>query len=140
MPDQDSNEKREEFEIKRDNYAGTVRLTYSNQYISRLLYHEMFRQSQKQNQDWGLQSPSDYDEYKRVWLETNFYLFALTMVVSVLHSLFECLAFKNDIQFWNSKEDMEGISVKSLYLNIGMQVVVTMYLFDNETSLLVLGP
>lgn len=35
---------------------------------------------------------------------------------------------------------MEGISVKSLYLSIGMQIIVTMYLFDNETSLLVLGP
>jgi hypothetical protein len=75
-----------------------------------------------------------------VWLETNFYLFAVTAVVSVLHSLFECLAFKNDIQFWNSKEDMEGISVKSLYINIFMQLIITMYLLDNETSLLVLGP
>lgn len=58
----------------------------------------------------------------------------------MLHSLFECLAFKNDIQFWNSKEDMEGISVKSLYLNLGMSFVITLYLFDNETSMLVLGP
>jgi hypothetical protein len=62
------------------------------------------------------------------------------MIVSVLHSLFECLAFKNDIQFWRGKESMEGISVKSLYLNIGMQIVITMYLLDNETSMLVLLP
>jgi len=35
---------------------------------------------------------------------------------------------------------MEGISVKTLYLSIGMQIIVTMYLLDNETSLLILGP
>ena len=35
---------------------------------------------------------------------------------------------------------MEGISVKSLYLSIGMQIIITMYLLDNETSLLILGP
>jgi len=35
---------------------------------------------------------------------------------------------------------MEGISVKSLYLNLGMSFVITLYLFDNETSMLVLGP
>lgn len=61
------------------------------------MYHEQFRQSMKQNQEWGLQSASDYDEYKRVWLETNFYLFTITAIVSVLHSLFEFLAMKNDI-------------------------------------------
>jgi hypothetical protein len=75
-----------------------------------------------------------------VWLETNFYLFTVTAIVSVLHSLFEILAFKNDIQFWNSKEDLEGISVKSLYISICMSFVITLYLFDNETSLLILGP
>ena len=35
---------------------------------------------------------------------------------------------------------MEGISVKSLYLNIGMSIVITMYLLDNETSKMILLP
>ena len=88
----------------------------------------------------GLLKPSDYDEYKRIWLETDPILFGVTAVVSVLHSLFEFLAFKNDIQFWNGKEDVEGISVKTLYANIMMSIVITLYLFENETSLLILVP
>ena len=33
---------------------------------------------------------------------------------------------------------MEGISVRSLYLQIGMSVVILLYLLDNETSKLIL--
>lgn len=33
---------------------------------------------------------------------------------------------------------MEGISVKSLYFNFFMQIVIFLYLFDNETSYLIL--
>jgi hypothetical protein len=53
-----------------------------------------------------------------MWVETDKYLLGITMVVSLLHSVFECLAFKNDISFWNNKESMEGISVKSLYFQL----------------------
>lgn len=88
----------------------------------------------------GLLKPSDYDEYKRIWLETDPVLFSVTAIVSILHTLFEFLAFKNDIQFWNGKEDVEGLSVKTLYSNIIMNFVITLYLFDNDTSLLILIP
>ena len=64
----------------------------------------------------------------------------MTAIVSLLHTVFEFLAFKNDIQFWNGKEDVEGISVKTLYANIIMSIIVSLYLFDNETSLLILVP
>ena len=88
----------------------------------------------------GLLQDSDYEEYKRIWLETDPILFTVTAVVSVLHSVFEFLAFKNDIQFWNGKEDVEGLSIKTIYINIMMQAVITLYLFENETSLLILVP
>ena len=55
--------------------------------------------------------PNVFDEYKRMWLETNPYLFAVTAIVSVLHTVFEFMAFKNEIQFWSGKEDVQGISV-----------------------------
>ena len=88
----------------------------------------------------GLLKPSDYDEYKRIWLETDPILFSVTAVVSLLHTVFEFLAFKSDIQFWNGKDNVEGLSVKTLYINIVMSVIITLYLFDNETSLLILIP
>jgi hypothetical protein len=43
----------------------------------------------------------DLDEMKRMFLETDKVLLAVTMIVSCLHSVFEVLAFKNDIAFWN---------------------------------------
>lgn len=45
VPEIDPNDKRDEFEIKRDNFGGTVRFTYSNMHLNTLLYHEMFMQS-----------------------------------------------------------------------------------------------
>lgn len=63
------------------------------------------------------------------------------MVVSVLHTVFEVLAFKSDISFWREKkDDMEGISVKSLYLSLGMNFVISLYLLENDTSMLILVP
>jgi hypothetical protein len=41
---------------------------------------------------------------KRVFLEGNPYLLALTMVVSMLHTVFDVLAFKNDIGFWKNNK------------------------------------
>jgi len=55
------------------------------------------------------------DELKRIWIETDPILLGVTTVVSLLHTVFEALAFKNDIQFWNEQDSMEGISVKTLY-------------------------
>lgn len=52
---------------------------------------------------------------KRMVLEADPILLAVTMVVSLLHTVFEVLAFKNDISFWKEKDSMEGISVKTLY-------------------------
>lgn len=55
---------------------------------------------------------------KRIFVETNIYLMTVTMIVSCLHSVFEVLAFKSDITFWNNKDSMEGISVKTLYFGV----------------------
>ena len=62
------------------------------------------------------------------------------MIVSLLHMVFEFLAFKSDISFWNGKESMEGISVKSLYMELVMSIIIQLYLLENETSLLISLP
>lgn len=80
----------------------------------------------------------DLDEMKRIFVETNIVLMSVTFVVSCLHSVFEVLAFKNDIQFWRNKETMEGISVKTLYFQIFQSIVIFFYLCDNETSWMIL--
>ena len=40
---------------------------------------------------------TDSDMLKRMFLEANFYLVIITMIVSLLHTVFEVLAFKNDV-------------------------------------------
>ena len=45
----------------------------------------------------GTAGANDSDEMKRVLLEGNPYLLVLTGVVSMFHTVFDMLAFKNDI-------------------------------------------
>lgn len=101
-------------------------------------------------------------------METNPYLLGLTIVVSIVHSIFEFLAFKNgkaarsvlyllqkhivnlpfirlhlatisssDIQFWNSRQSLEGLSVRSIIFGVFQSLVVLLYILDNETNFVV---
>merc|ERR1719481_568790 len=76
----------------------------------------------------------DQDSIKEAFLETNIYILALTFVVSIVHSVFEFLAFKNDIQFWKDKKTMEGLSVRSVFFNVFQNIIVVLYVFDNDTN------
>ncbi len=67
----------------------------------------------------------DQDEFKRVLTEGNPLLLGLTFVVSLLHSVFDMLAFKNDIGFWKNKKSMEGLSIKSIFINAFCQVLLS---------------
>lgn len=95
---------------------------------------------QQANSPLGGMSSGDMDEIKRMFLETNPVLLGTTIAVSCLHSLFEMLAFKNDIAFWKKKQNSAGISVRTLIVNIFFQIVIFLYLLDNnqETSWMVL--
>mmetsp|Transcript_28550 Transcript_28550/g.69605 ORF Transcript_28550/g.69605 Transcript_28550/m.69605 type:complete len:716 (-) Transcript_28550:127-2274(-) len=90
--------------------------------------------SWKKQRESGMGSEKDSEELKRMMMETNPYLLALTAIVSIFHMIFDCLAFKSDIQFWREKKSMEGLSVRSIILNAICQVIVFLYLLDNDTS------
>ena len=55
-------------------------------------------------------------------LEGNPYFLAITFFVSILHSVFDMLAFKNDIGFWRGKKNVEGLSVRTVAINCVCQV------------------
>ncbi len=78
----------------------------------------------------GMQTPGDRDNFKRMIRDTNVYLLALTIGVTLLHSVFDMLAFKNDIAFWRNRRSMQGLSLRSLVLNIVCQAIILLYLFD----------
>ena len=80
------------------------------------------------------ESDEEQDSLKQALLETNPILLGVTAVVSILHTIFEFLAFKNDIQFWRSRKSLEGLSVRSVLFNVFQSVVVFLYICDNDTS------
>ncbi|CAI5468627.1 unnamed protein product [Closterium sp. Yama58-4] len=95
-------------------------------------------QSFKLQQQFGTAMESESDELKRVFLEGNPILLGITVVVSILHSVFDFFAFKNDIAFWNQNKSMEGLSARSVVINFVCQLIIFLYLLDNNTSWLIL--
>lgn len=76
----------------------------------------------------------DQDSIKEAFLETNIYLLVCTFVISIVHSVFEFLAFKNDIQFWKERKSTEGLSVRTVFFNVFQNLIVVLYVFDNDTN------
>ncbi|CAF0977717.1 unnamed protein product [Adineta steineri] len=95
------------------------------------------RQSWYGNMLGDEENDEDQDTMKRALVETNPYLLVITIVVSVVHTVFEILAFKNDIQFWRTRKSLEGLSVRSVFFNIFQSLIVLLYVFDNETNTMV---
>ncbi|EGT53012.1 hypothetical protein CAEBREN_03570 [Caenorhabditis brenneri] len=96
--------------------------------------------SQNMKSQWSdiLQSEKeDDDSIKVALLETNPILLGVTIVVSILHTVLELLAFKNDIQFWKTRKDLVGLSVRSVLFNIFQSLIVFLYICDNETNFVV---
>ncbi|KAJ3188445.1 hypothetical protein HDU85_005596 [Gaertneriomyces sp. JEL0708] len=100
--------------------------------------YSQFDESFKMQQNVLGAAESDMDDVKRMFLETNPILLGVTMAVSLLHSAFDFLAFKNDIQFWRKRKDMEGLSFRTIILNVFFQTVTLLYLMDNETSWMII--
>lgn len=85
----------------------------------------------------GDEPDEDQDSLKETLLETNPYLLGITFVVSILHTVFELLAFKNDIQFWKERKSLEGLSVRSVFFAVFQSLIVLLYVLDNETNFMI---
>lgn len=83
------------------------------------------------------ESDEDQDSLKETLLDTNPYLLGITICISILHSVFELLAFKNDIQFWNNRKSLEGLSVRSVFFGVAQSLIVLLYVLDNETNFMI---
>lgn len=77
---------------------------------------------------------SEIEMVKEVLLDSNIYLLATTVVATILHMIFELLAFKSDVGHWRKKKDNVGVSVRSILSNVFMQSVIFLYLMDNNEN------
>ncbi|TFY72896.1 hypothetical protein EVG20_g86 [Dentipellis fragilis] len=82
----------------------------------------------------GGSTGAELDEVKRMLVETNPWFLGLTGLVSLLHIVFEMLAFKSDVSHWRHKEELTGVSVRTIVTNVFVQLVVLLYLIDNNTD------
>jgi Cleft lip and palate transmembrane protein 1 (CLPTM1) len=73
-------------------------------------------------ESFGGMAEGDKDEFKRILLEGNPIFLGITFAVTLLHSVFDVLAFKNDIGFWKDKKSVEGLSVRTILINAVCQV------------------
>lgn len=88
-------------------------------------------------------SGAEIDELKRMLTETNPILLITTAIVTVLHMLFEFLAFSSDVSHWRQKDknkDLVGVSLRTILTNVFIKFVILLYLHDSseETSFMIL--
>nr|ACF75522.1 cleft lip and palate associated transmembrane [Philodina roseola] len=115
----------------------TVTLTPIQLWKWQMYISQNLRQSWYGNILGDEENDDDQDAMKRAMVETNPYLLAVTVIVSIVHTVFEILAFKNDIQFWRTRKSLEGLSVRSVFFNIFQSFIVLLYVLDNETNTMV---
>ncbi|TBU49004.1 cleft lip and palate transmembrane 1 [Dichomitus squalens] len=98
---------------------------------------QSFAEAAKQQ---GSTSMAELDEVKRMLVETNPYFLGLTALVSVLHVVFEFLAFSSDVSHWRQKQELVGVSVRTIVTNVVVQLIILLYLIDNneQTSWMIL--
>ncbi len=97
-----------------------------------------FEQSFQMQETMGMAASGESDNFKRMFLENNPYFLALTICVSLLHTVFDMLAFRSDIGFWHKRKNLAGLSTRTVVINCFCQTVIFLYLLDNETSYVVL--
>jgi len=90
---------------------------------------------------WTGEDAEEIMQMRDLFANTNSYLLIVTFVVSVLHMIFEYLALKHDVLFWQ-KTDAETlkryVSLRAIFGEIACNVVLWIYLYDQETGWLVL--
>lgn len=105
----------------------------------RWMMMEHMEESLKGQKELGF-TEKDIDDVRRLIADTSVTLLAATMVASILHLLFEFLAFKSDIDFYRDISSTAGLSVKAICVDLVSQIVIFAYLFESNASLLVVIP
>lgn len=137
--DELSNRVKDLVEINSSSVELPLTVSYDTISLGRLRFWIHMQDAVFSLQQFGF-TEKDADEIKGIFVDTNLYFLALTFFVAAFHLLFDFLAFKNDISFWKKKKSMVGMSSKAVLWRCFSTIVIFFYLFDEQTSLLVLIP
>ncbi|TNM92747.1 lipid scramblase CLPTM1L [Takifugu flavidus] len=137
--DELSNRVKDLVEINSTSKELPLTISYDSISLGRLRFWIHMQDAVYSLQQFGF-TEKDADEIKGIFVDTNLYFLALTFFVAAFHLLFDFLAFKNDISFWKQKKSMVGMSSKAVLWRCFSTIVIVLYLFDEQTSLLVLIP
>jgi hypothetical protein len=78
------------------------------------------------------------DEMKEMLFTNSVYLIALTVILSNVQTFMRIFALKNEYSFWKNIENNQGISLKILFIELGIDILLALYLLDNDSSRLVI--
>merc|ERR1719339_913045 len=131
--DELSMRQRELVKVNATDDVGEVKVVYRPISFGKLRLFLQFSSALTSMQGMGF-TEKDTDEVKGIFADTNLVLLIITFSVSAVHLLFDCLAFKSDINFWRGKKSMEGLSRKTILWRAFSQSVIFLYLMDEETS------
>ncbi|XP_020490388.1 lipid scramblase CLPTM1L [Labrus bergylta] len=137
--DELSNRVKDLVEVNSTSMELPLTIAYDSISLGRLRFWIHMQDAVYSLQQFGF-TEKDADEIKGIFVDTNLYFLALTFFVAAFHLLFDFLAFKNDISFWKQKKSMVGMSSKAVLWRCFSTIVIFLYLFDEQTSLLVLIP
>ena len=92
-------------EFNAENNTINTTFYFNTYWIYKYMIESQFKQTNSMYEQFGISGDGNMDEMKEMVLDTNPILFAVTAIVSLLHSLFEFLALKNGITLYeqNSK-------------------------------------
>ena len=75
------------------------------------------------------------DQFKEMFFETNFYLVVVTMIVSLLHTVFSTLAIKNGINEYNILRHLLLEKLRFTCRNFSQNVILELRHRDNSDTL-----
>lgn len=82
----------------------------------------------------------DLDDLKLFFSKQRLHVLVLTYVISMLHMVFDFLAFKNDVGFYRKRKSFVGLSSRSIISSFICSLIIYLYLIDHEnTSTMILG-
>ncbi|KAK2197719.1 bifunctional Cleft lip and palate transmembrane 1/Cleft lip and palate transmembrane protein 1-like protein [Babesia duncani] len=82
----------------------------------------------------GTQTSKEIEMIKKMLMTTHIYMLIFSGCFILLHTIFSFYALKNDIQFWHQNNSMEGLSALSIVINFVCDIIVTLYILDNENT------